>query len=89
MGEVEGVEALVWWQAGISQVAFDTASGAFGDLEFGKGAEEACGGPSLAVGPLGHLGPQTADGGQAQFAKQQRQPCGVHLDTERCGAAHG
>ena len=84
MGEIEAVERLVRRQARFGQVALDAPLHPFSHLQLGKSGEEACGGPALAVGPLGHLGPQAADGGQAQLAQQQRQPGDVHLD-----AAHG
>ena len=62
----------------------DAALGPLGDLQFGEGGQEPRGRPGLPVGPLGELGPQPGDGGQAQLAQQQRQAGGV--DGE--GAAH-
>jgi hypothetical protein len=83
-GEVEGVERLGHRQPRLDQVAFDAPAVAIGHLQLGQGGQEAGRRPGLAIGLLGQLGPQPADGGQAQLAQQQLQPGGV----DGVGAAH-
>ena len=85
VGKIEAVERLVRRQPGFGEVALDASLGAFGDLDLGQGGQEARGGPAFAVGPLGNLWPEPADGGQTQIAQQQRQPGGVVLDPRHDG----
>jgi hypothetical protein len=53
--EVEGVEGLSRWQAGLREMTLDASPAAFGEFMFRDGAEKTGGGPALFVGLIGEL----------------------------------
>ena len=75
--EVEAVEGFSGQQLRLDEMARETATVAFGDLVFGERGEEAGGGPTLLVRPLGESGPALLDRGQTQFVEDQGEPGAV------------
>jgi hypothetical protein len=88
-GEVEAVERLVGRQPGLGEMTLDATPGPLGDLELGQGGEEPSGGPSLLVGARGPVGPEAADGGQAELVQQHRQAGGVDLELAHAAISAG
>jgi hypothetical protein len=80
-GEIEVIERLAAGQAGFGEMAFEAPAIAFGDFDFGESRQEARGGPSLAIGCRGEIGPGESDGWQAQLAEKE-----LHA---RCVDRHG
>ena len=68
-------------------MALDAAAVAFGDLVFGERGEEAGGGPSFLVGPLGEARPALLDRGQPQLVEDQGEPGGVDALGHAAGHA--
>ena len=75
--ELERIEGLSRQEAGLGEMALDTAAVAFGQFVFGDRGQESSGGPSFLVGLIGELRPHDLDGRQAQFVEEQGEPCGV------------
>jgi len=86
--EVEAVQRLARRQTCLDQVSRDASLGTVGEFEFSQRRQQPGGRPAFAVGALGKRWPQGADGGQAQFAQQQRQPRGVDADLVAGPVAH-
>ena len=86
-GEVEAIEGLAGRQTGLGEVTLDATPGTLGELELGQGGQQASGRPSLPIGTLGELRPETGDGGQPQLGHEERQPRRVHGDRGEGG--HG
>ena len=72
--EVEAVEVFARQQSGLSQMALDPPSVAFGDLVLGERGQEACSRPSLLVGLFGDSRPAVLYGRQAQIVEDQLEP---------------
>ena len=58
-------------------MAFDAPSVAFGELVLGEGCEEAGGGPTLGIGPLGEALPKLVDRRQAEIGEHQGELDGI------------
>jgi hypothetical protein len=65
------VEGFAGRWPGFGEMAFEAATGALGDLMFGKGSKKACRRPAFLVGLSGERGPDLFDGGQAQLGEEQ------------------
>src|SRR5947209_7350412 len=82
--KVKGVEGLAWRQPGFSEVAFEPAPAAFGNLMFGQCCQEASCRPAFLVGLGGKGSPDQFYRGQPQLGEKQ-------LDTgsvARVGRSH-
>ena len=87
-GELEVGERLRGEQAGVVEVAFDAAPGAFGEFVFGERGQEAGGGPALGVGAFAERAPQLFHGGEAELREHQLQGDGVRRGGGRLVLGH-
>ena len=75
--EVEAVGGLSGQQLRLGEMTREAATVALGDLVLGERGEEACGGPTFLVRPLGEVWPILLDRGQPEVVEHQRQPGSV------------
>jgi len=72
--EVEAVEGLSGQQLRLGEMTREAPAIALGDLVLGERGEEACGGPTFLIRPLGEVRPILLDRGQSEVVEHQRQP---------------
>jgi hypothetical protein len=75
--EVEGVERLARRQPGFSEMAFEAAATALGNLMFGQCCQKTPGRPAFLVGLSSKRGPDLFDSGQPQLGKEQLDAGGI------------
>jgi hypothetical protein len=67
-------------------MTFNATAGALSHLVFGKGGQEAGGGPSLLVRALSEVGPDQLDGGKTEIAEHQAEAGGINGISSAHGA---